>query len=125
MTRTEISNVFGRNRRSGDLQQALELLLTSGKARFVTTQPAPGRRGGRRPRPGTRLDRNRHSRRIQPERYEMTPASAAKQLPRRELFRRYFVAFSELFFSNFNSLIVISLNSWGTGVRTGANKDVN
>ena len=45
MTRTEISNVFDRNRRSGDIAQALELLLTSGKARFVTTPS--GRRGGR------------------------------------------------------------------------------
>ena len=45
MTRTEISDVFGRNRSSGDISQALELLLTSGKARFVTTPS--GRRGGR------------------------------------------------------------------------------
>ena len=45
MTRSEISDVFGRNRSSGDISQALELLLTSGKARFVTTPS--GRRGGR------------------------------------------------------------------------------
>ena len=45
MTRTEISDVFDRNRSSGDISQALELLLTSGKARFVTTPS--GRRGGR------------------------------------------------------------------------------
>jgi hypothetical protein len=47
MTRTEISNVFDHNRRSGDIAQALELLLTSGKARFETTPPPSGRRGGR------------------------------------------------------------------------------
>ncbi len=45
MTRSEISDVFDRNRSSGDISQALELLLTSGKARFVTTPS--GRRGGR------------------------------------------------------------------------------
>ena len=45
LTRSEISDVFGRNRSSGDIFQALELLLTSGKARFVTTPS--GRRGGR------------------------------------------------------------------------------
>ena len=44
MTRTDISDVFGHNRHSGKIAQALELLLTSGKARFETTA-TPGRRG--------------------------------------------------------------------------------
>ena len=32
-TRTEINALFGHNRRSGDIGQALELLITAGKAR--------------------------------------------------------------------------------------------
>jgi hypothetical protein len=42
-TRAEINDLFGGHRRSGDLQKALELLITSGKARAVRTQPAHGR----------------------------------------------------------------------------------
>jgi len=44
MSRTAINDLFGRNRSSGNLQQALELLLTSGRARY-TSMPTSGRRG--------------------------------------------------------------------------------
>ena len=57
MSRTDISDVFGHNRDSGKITPALELLLTSGKARFETT-PHQAAAGGRR-RPGTRSDRLR------------------------------------------------------------------
>jgi len=43
LSRTEISDVFGHNRDSGGISRALELLLTSGKARFTTTQGNRGR----------------------------------------------------------------------------------
>ena len=44
MSRTDISDVFGHNRDSGKITSALELLITSGKARFEKTA-ASGRRG--------------------------------------------------------------------------------
>ena len=43
MSRTEISNLFSHHRDGGKISQALELLLTSGKARFDTVKPSLGR----------------------------------------------------------------------------------
>ena len=45
MTRTEISDVFGFNRASGDIARALQLLLTAGKARFEKPARPPGQPG--------------------------------------------------------------------------------
>ena len=42
-TRNEIVDLFNRNKRSGEIAQALELLLAGGKARFARTAPARGR----------------------------------------------------------------------------------
>jgi hypothetical protein len=40
MTRTDISNLFGRNRTSGQISAALEMLLKLGRAKFETKQTA-------------------------------------------------------------------------------------
>ena len=42
MTQTDIRDLFQRNAQSGDINRALALLLTNGKARFTTT---PAKRG--------------------------------------------------------------------------------
>jgi hypothetical protein len=44
-TRTEISDLFSHNRSGGEIARALELLLTSGKARHAAAGPPPGLRG--------------------------------------------------------------------------------
>ena len=44
-TRTEISDLFSQNKRSGEIAQALELLLAAGKARFLKIVQPPGQRG--------------------------------------------------------------------------------
>ena len=45
MARTEISNLFERNRSARNLQQALEIIVETGEAR--ASRGLPGRRGGR------------------------------------------------------------------------------
>ena len=58
MARTEISTVFGFNRRSGAYAKALELLVTAGKARCIAPHRDAAAAGGRL-RSGMRPSRNR------------------------------------------------------------------
>ena len=113
MSRTEISNVFGHNRDSGKITSALELLLTSGKARFEKTA-ASAAAGGRR-RPGTRSDKVRNADRRPTKQVvfresvrlrnkstycEISLAGDPKAPPTDE-FRTYFALFRTYFARNF------------------------